>query len=202
MTQPRSVVIIDDHGLFREGLHSILARDGALSVVGQGATSAEATALVDRLRPDVLLLDVEIPGAPAETTVRWVKRMHPGTAVVILTMHADRILETQLRAAGAAHYLQKTVASAALLAVVRTVQAEGPAAVAVPEREAAAPILSVRELEVLRMVALAYSNREIGQQLSLAEGTVKRHVSNIFVKLAATSRMGAVRRAVTLGLLG
>jgi len=210
MTQPRSVVIVDDHGLFREGLHSILARDGALNVVGQGATSAEATALVARLRPDVLLLDVEIPGAPAETTVRWVKRMHPDTAIVILTMHADRILEGQLRAAGAAHYLQKNVASADLLAVVKTVQAGPaghPAAVAAPEREApapnlSAPILSVRELEVLRMVALAYSNREIGLQLSLAEGTVKRHVSNIFVKLAATSRMGAVRRAVTLGLLG
>ncbi|WP_327016396.1 response regulator [Cryobacterium sp. MP_3.1] len=64
MTVPRTVVIIDDHGLFREGLHSILARDGALDVVGEGATSADATALVATLRPDVLLLDVEIPGAP------------------------------------------------------------------------------------------------------------------------------------------
>ncbi|POH64325.1 two-component system response regulator [Cryobacterium zongtaii] len=200
MTAPRTVVIIDDHGLFREGLHSILARDGALNVVGEGATSADATELVATLRPDVLLLDVEIPGAPAETTVRWVTRMHPGTAIVILTMHADRILEAQLKAAGAARYLQKTVASRDLLSVVRTVQAARP--VADPTTESAALILTSRELEVLRMVALAYSNREVGLQLSLAEGTVKRHVSNIFTKLDATSRMGAVRRAVTLGLLG
>ncbi|POH67878.1 MULTISPECIES: response regulator transcription factor [Cryobacterium] len=200
MTAPRTVVIIDDHGLFREGLHSILARDGALNVVGEGATSADATELVATLRPDVLLLDVEIPGAPAETTVRWVTRMHPGTAIVILTMHADRILEAQLKAAGAARYLQKTVASRDLLSVVRTVQAARP--VADPTTESAALILTSRELEVLRMVALAYSNREVGLQLSLAEGTVKRHVSNIFTKLDVTSRMGAVRRAVTLGLLG
>lgn len=200
MTAPRTVVIIDDHGLFREGLHSILARDGALDVVGEGATSADATALVATLRPDVLLLDVEIPGAPAETTVRWVTRMHPGTAIVILTMHADRILEAQLKAAGAARYLQKTVASADLLSVMRTVQAARPVADATTESSAL--ILTSRELEVLRMVALAYSNREIGLQLSLAEGTVKRHVSNIFTKLDATSRMGAVRHAVTLGLLG
>jgi DNA-binding NarL/FixJ family response regulator len=199
VTPRRSVVIIDDHGLFREGLHSILARDAALSVVGQGSTSADATALVAELSPDVLLLDVEIPGAPAETTVRWVRRMHPGTATVILTMHTDRILEAQLRAAGAAGYLQKTVASVDLLAVVRSVAAttrESAAPIAT------APILTTRELEVLRMIALAYSNREVGLQLSLAEGTVKRHLSNIFTKLDVTSRMGAVRRAVTLGLLG
>jgi len=203
MTTTRSVVIVDDHRLFREGLHGILSRDATLNVVGEGDSSASARSLVADLRPDVLLLDVEMPGLPAESTVRWVRRTHPDTAVVILTMHVDRILEGRLRAAGAAHYLQKTIASADLLAVVRTVRPWELVPVGSESSEpAASPLLTARESEVLRLVALAYSNREIGLQLVLAEGTVKRHVSNIFVKLDATSRMGAVRRATALGLFG
>lgn len=199
----RSVVIVDDHGLFREGLHGILGKDPTLSVVGEGANSEDARTLVADLRPDVLLLDVEMPGHPAESTVRWVTRMYPDTATVILTMHVDRILEGILRAAGAAHYLQKTVASSELLEVVRTVrpQVSSTSVSAVTEQEQG-PLLTSRECEVLHLVALAYSNREIGTLLVLAEGTVKRHVSNIFVKLEVTSRMGAVRRATTLGLFG
>lgn len=203
MTCTRSVVIIDDHGLFREGLRSILTRDPALRVIGEGATSNDVRSLVAELHPDVLLLDVDIPGAPAGTTVRWVRRTHPDTAVVILTMHADRVLEAQLRADGATDYLQKTAASIDLLHAVKTAQPLTLDALAaeVSDHESS-PLLTARELEVLRLVALAFSNREVGLQLTLTEGTVKRHVSNIFTKLEATSRMGAVRRAATLGLLG
>lgn len=197
----RSVVIVDDHGLFREGLQALVSRDPSLVVVGQGASSDEALSLVARYTPDVLLLDVEIPGDHAATTVRAIRRRHPKIVIVILTMHADRILAAQLIDAGASHYLVKTVSSTELLKVVRTaVVAPGSGRRA---RPACGPdrILSARELEVLRMVSLAYSNNEIARQLSLVEGTVKRHVSNIFEKLNATSRMDAVRRAISLGLL-
>lgn len=198
----RTVVIVDDHGLFREGLQALLSRDVNLAVVGQGATSEDALALVAEHTPDVLLLDVEIPGTPAATTVRTLRRNHPRTAIVILTMHADRILAGQLADAGAQHYLVKTTSSANLLKVVRTAIASPELAQELSRAHChGGQILSHRELEVLRMVSLAYSNKEIGRQLSLVEGTVKRHVSNIFAKLDATCRMDAVRRAANLGLL-
>ena len=198
----RAVVIVDDHGLFREGLQALVSRDPRLTVVGQGSSSADALSLAAAHEPDVLLLDVEIPGTPAAVTVRTIRHRHPQTAVVILTMHADRILSGQLLGAGASRYLVKTVSSADLLEAVLTVcPAPGADRDPVPLKSDRGKILTDRELEVLRMVSLAYSNKEIAWRLSIVEGTVKRHISNIFERLDAASRMDAVRRATSLGLL-
>jgi DNA-binding NarL/FixJ family response regulator len=199
---------VDDHALFREGIASILQRNLHIEVVGQGATSDEALELAQRLEPDVLLLDVEIPGDPARATIGRIGRAAPGTGVVILTMHRDTLLRDELLAAGAVEYVLKTAPSAELVravrraaAIMRGTEAAGESAPGKPSARARRGILSRREHEVLRLIAQARSNREIARELSIVEGTVKRHTSSIYAKLGARSRMDAVRRADRIGLL-
>lgn len=197
----RTVALIDDHSVFRQGIRALI--EGRFRIVGEGATSDDALRLVEAVAPDVLLLDVEIPGSPAEQTVSRLRRHHPGTAIVILTMHSDAVLERQLLRAGAAAFVTKTVDSEHLISVIaRATPPADDGAGDSPDVEHAGAILTVREQEVLRMIAQAYSNRDIATTLSIAEGTVKRHTTNMYEKLGATSRIDAVRKAARLGLLG
>jgi len=199
--QRRSIVIIDDHSLFRQGIRALL--ESAFDIVGEGGTSYDALRLVAETSPDVLLLDVELPGIPAEQTITRVRRDHPEVAIVVLTMHNDVALERQLLRAGASHYVTKKVNGDDLSMIVSgATPAPATTRPAAPDTEAAAPtILTSRELDVLRMIAQAYTNRDISVQLHIAEGTVKRHTTNMYVKLGATSRIDAVRKAARLGLL-
>jgi len=198
--ESRTVVLIDDHGMFRQGIRALI--EGRFRIVGEGGSSDEAWTLVSEHAPEVLLLDVEIPGVPAEQTVSRLRRHHPGTAIVILTMHSDAVLERQLLRAGAAEFVTKTVDSEQLIAVIEraTPPADEPADSGA-DAEVTGTILTIREQEVLRMIAQAYSNRDIATSLSIAEGTVKRHTTNMYEKLGATSRIDAVRKAARLGLL-
>lgn len=196
----RTVLLADDHLLFRQGVRSLIEDD--FEVLGEAANGDEAVALAQALTPDVLLLDVEMPGPTAEQTINRVRRVSPDTAIVILTMHTDAVLERQLLRAGASHFVSKTIDRASLQKVVREAVAGTPnAQLAQSARSARSEdILTARELEVLRMVAQAYTNRDISRRLSIAEGTVKRHTTNIYVKLGATSRIDAVRKAARLDL--
>lgn len=198
--ESRTVVLIDDHGMFRQGIRALI--EGRFRIVGEGGSSDDAWTLVSDHAPDVLLLDVEIPGSPAEQTVSRLRRHHPATAIVILTMHSDAVLERQLLRAGAAEFVTKTVDSEQLIAVIAraTPPADEPADTGA-ETDVTGTILTIREQEVLRMIAQAYSNRDIATSLSIAEGTVKRHTTNMYEKLGATSRIDAVRKAARLGLL-
>jgi DNA-binding NarL/FixJ family response regulator len=201
--QPRTVVLIDDHNLFRQGVRSLIGERPSITVVGEGASSDDAFALVREHQPDVLLLDVEIPGIPAEQTIKRLRRSNPVMAIVVLTMHTDTVLERQLLRAGAAIFLAKTVTSDSLAQTIADVKApleESPGQRSVQHQSAFA-VLTDREREVLRMVGRAHTNRDISIHLGIAEGTVKRHTTNIYAKLGATSRIDAVRRASRLGLL-
>lgn len=199
------VVIVDDHDLFREGLAALLSRSPLVQVVAEGRTSEEALRLTTRHRPNVLLLDVELHGDPARLTIRRVRRSAPDTAIIVLTMHRDSVLQRDLLTAGANSYLTKNVPSADLIRAVCDPAARGGRqtslknAVAV-DREVSG-ILSIRECQVLRLISHAHSNRSIADQLSIAEGTVKRHAGSIYRKLGARSRMEAVASAARLGLL-
>jgi DNA-binding NarL/FixJ family response regulator len=196
----RTVVLIDDHSVFRQGIRALI--EGRFHIVGEGGTSEDAWQLVGLHAPEVLLLDVEIPGIPAEQTVSRLRRHHPETAIVILTMHSDAVLERQLLRAGAAEFVTKNVDSEQLIAVISRATAPlGEPGDIAADDEIGATILTVREQEVLRMIAQAYSNRDIATMLSIAEGTVKRHTTNMYEKLGATSRIDAVRKAARLGLL-
>jgi DNA-binding NarL/FixJ family response regulator len=196
----RTVVLADDHTLFRKGVRALIDHD--FSVVGETSNSEETIGLIDREKPDVLLLDVEMPGSSAEQTLSTVRRRSPSTAVIILTMHTDAILRRQLLRAGASAFADKSIDERSLRVLIATVQPTPEAT----SNNASLPgprdrILTDRELEVITMIAQAYTNREISARLNITEGTVKRHTTNIYAKLGATSRIDAVRKVVRLNLL-
>ncbi|HEV7184362.1 MAG: response regulator [Actinomycetales bacterium] len=197
----RSVVLADDHALFRQGVRSLI--EGQFLILGEAPNGHDAILLVTRTQPDVLLLDVEMPGPTAEQTVTRIRRASPMTAIVILTMHTDAVLERQLLRAGASQFVSKTIDGRGLRKIVAEVRVSSIVASPNPPGDSrAAEILTSRELEVLRMISQAYTNRDISQRLSIAEGTVKRHTTNIYAKLGAMSRIDAVRKAARLNLLG
>jgi DNA-binding NarL/FixJ family response regulator len=204
-----SVVVVDDHTLFREGLAELLASESAFRVVAQGSDGAEALALVDAYRPDAVLVDIEMPGPGAQATVRRLRKEHPETRVIVLTMHDNPDLVLQLLDQGAAAYLVKTISRLELIAAVRSVVTNQGKIVLSVSRGTISQlnqpppnaVLSARELEVLQLIALAMSNAQIGRQLLITEGTVKRHLTNIYAKLGAVSRVDAIRKATAARLI-
>jgi DNA-binding NarL/FixJ family response regulator len=210
MADQVAIVIVDDHTLFREGVREMLVTDPLFSVVGEGGSGSEAVALAGELQPDVLLLDVEMPGPGASTTISQVRYAAPFTKIVILTMHDDPVLVHDLLACGASAYMVKTVAKDELLAAVRSVaRGDGNVLLSVSRttierldhQQPTAKIISDRELDVLKLVAKAMSNAQIAADLYITQGTVKRHLTNIYAKLGAVSRMDAVRKAVAAKLI-
>lgn len=206
--RPITIVIVDDHALFREGLREILEGQQDLAVVGEAGTSNSALDIVGRMRPDIVLLDVEIPGEAAPQTVSSVRAMSPGTQVIILSMYDGPQMLRQLLAAGVRGYLLKTVHWQELVSAIRSVDNEPDRVVLAVSHESLAQIesapsdfLTGKEREVLELVAQAYSNRQIATRLNTTEATVKRHLRNIFVKLGAVSRIDAVNRAIDASLI-
>ncbi|WP_157251788.1 response regulator transcription factor [Nonomuraea typhae] len=204
-----SVGIVDDHALFREGLREILESGGEIGIVGEAGDSAGAVAMVGRARPDVLLLDVEIPGEEVTETVAKVRSISPGTQIIILSMYDGPQLLTRLLSAGIRGYLLKSVHRHELIAAVKSVHEDPSRVVLAVSRHSLAHVesgppaggLSEKELEVLQLAAQALSNAQIARRLGLAEATVKRHMRNIFVKLNAVSRIDAVNKAVAASLI-
>jgi DNA-binding NarL/FixJ family response regulator len=206
--RPTKIAIVDDHALFREGLREILEGQDDLVVVGEAGTSSGALQLVAEKRPDILLLDVEIPGDAAAHTVSSVRAMSPATQVIILSMYDGPHLLRPLLAAGIRGYLLKTVHRHELVSAIRSVHHEPDRIVLAVSQESLtqmestpAEVLTSKEREVLELVAQAYSNRQIATRLNTTEATVKRHLRNIFVKLGAASRIDAVNRAIDSSLI-
>jgi len=204
-----TILIVDDHALVREGLREILQTQPDLRVVGEAWDSAGTVTQAAKHRPDVVLLDVEIPGTEVTTTVHRITAVSPGSRVIILSMHEGPRLVRSLLAAGVRGYLLKSAHWQELAAAIRAVRDDGdrvvlgvsreslgpvPAGRPVPSRPAAGT-LSAREREVLDLVAQALSNGQIAARLQLTEATVKRHLRNIFAKLGAVSRLDAVNKA-------
>ena len=209
---PVRVVVADDHTLLREGLRELLLTDPGFDVVADAATGPDVVARTTQHRPDLLLLDVQMPGPGAKTVVEQVRAASPDTKIVILTMHDDPVLVRQLLDSGASAYLLKTVARAELLAAVQAVtRSPDNVVLSVSRRtlgqlerdpEPAPSRLSPRELDVLRGVARALSNAQLAAELFITESTVKRHLTNIYGKLGASSRVDALLKARAAGLIG
>ncbi|MGH3924688.1 MAG: response regulator transcription factor [Pseudonocardiaceae bacterium] len=200
---------MDDHTLFREGLAELLISDPAFRVVAQGSSGTDALVLVREHRPDVALVDVEMPGPAARVTVSTLRQEHPDTKVIVLTMHDNPELVRELLDQGAAAYLVKTIARHELIAAVRSVATRrdnvllsvSRSTIDQLDKPPPSALLSERELEVLQLTALAMSNAQIGKQLVITEGTVKRHLTNIYAKLGAVSRVDAIRKATAARLI-
>ncbi|MFE9657483.1 response regulator [Micromonospora sp. NPDC006431] len=205
---PTRILLVDDHALFRHGLRELLSMEPDLTVVGEASTGAEAVAFAAAHRPDVMLLDVGIPGDHAATTIARTLAAAPATRIVILSMFDEPIVVRELLGAGARAYLLKSVTRDDLVATLRSVRTDAGRIMLSISREsfeqvsdAGARILSDREVEIVSLVAQAYSNSQIARRLDITEGTVKRHLRNVFTKLGAVSRIDAVNKAIAMNLV-
>jgi DNA-binding NarL/FixJ family response regulator len=198
-----TILIVDDHALVREGLCEILGAQNDMRVVGQAEDSATTVALAAKEQPDVVLLDVEIPGGEVTTTVSQIRNCSPSSRVIILSMYEGPQLVQALLAVGIRGYLLKNVHWQELVVAIRAVCTDSdrivlgvsPQSLRYVNQESSVGMLSAREREVLELVAQALSNSQIASRLCLTEATVKRHLRNIFVKLGAVSRIDAVNKA-------
>ncbi|MCG5213819.1 response regulator transcription factor [Streptosporangium sp. KLBMP 9127] len=203
-----TIGIVDDHALFREGLREILEANDDLDVVGEAGDSAEALTMIERTRPDVLLLDIEIPGAGVLDTVGHVRAMSPGTKIIVLSMYDGPQLLRRLLSTGIRGYLLKSVHREEVISAIRSVVSDPERLVLAVSRDSLAQIhapqpdiLTDKERQVLEFAAQALSNHQIATRLGLTEATVKRHLRNIFVKLGAVSRIDAVNKAIAASLI-
>lgn len=204
------VVVADDHPIVRAGIVALLQDSDDVSVVGQASDGETAVSIALAERPDVVLMDLRMPGIDGDEATARILAREPGIRVLILTTYEsdDQILAAI--EAGAAGYLLKAAPESEILAGLRaTARGEtalAPSAAAALVRRAttkapAGPTLSPRELEVLQLVAQGGSNPAIGRALFLSETTVKTHLGHVFEKLGVNDRTRAVTRAMELGLL-
>jgi len=206
------VLIVDDHTVFCEALSSLLTIKGEVDVVGIASNAEDAFKKVKQLNPDVVLMDIELKDSDGIQTTRIIKEKHPDTEVIILTMHTDEQYLLEAIQAGAKGYILKDFPSSLLLEAIKYV-AEGKSLFdptsssrvlnelklllnkkrqLTEEKDSS---LSKREVEILKLIAEGYTNKEIAQKLYLSEHTVRNHISNIFLKLNCNTRAKAVLEA-------
>jgi len=212
------ILLIDDQPLFREGLRTLLTLQSDFEIVGEGGHGAEAVQLAATLRPDVILMDVQMPQLDGVAATRQIRAANGESRIILLTTFDDDESVFEGLRAGAVGYLLKDVPSEKLAEAIRAAArgesflqpsiaakvvaefarlGEKPA----PRPQPLVEPLSERELEILRLVAAGASNKEIAAQLVIAEGTVKNHLTNILGKLGVAARIQAVNRARELGIL-
>jgi DNA-binding NarL/FixJ family response regulator len=205
------VLLADDHPMFRNGLAAALAKD--VDVVGVVATGDQAVGESSSLRPDVVLMDLRLPIVNGIEATRLIVAANPGIAILVLTMFDDDDSVFAAMRAGARGYLLKESDEEEILRAIRTVHAGGAVFGAGVARRmvgffsvtrygltSAFPTLTVRESEILELIARGRANIEIAQHLSLSEKTVRNNISNIFAKLQVADRSQAIVRAREAGL--
>jgi len=212
------VLLVDDQRLMREGLRTLLELEPDLRVAGEAGDGQAALDAYAALQPDVVLMDVRMPGMDGVEATRRLREQWPGARVIILTTFDDDASVFEGLRAGALGYLLKDVSGQELAEAVRTVAGGGAliepsvarrvlaefARLAPPARPPDAGLaepFSEREREIVRLLAAGLSNREIGERLCLAEGTVKNYVTTILQKLGARDRTQAALRAREMGLI-
>ena len=206
------ILLADDHYIVRAGVRQLLESAGDLQVIAEAGDGEEAQTLIQKHKPDVAVLDIQMPKATGIEVTRWVRANMPEVGVLILTAYDDDPYVMAVLQAGANGYVLKTASTDDLIQAVRDVN-EGKSALdpAITrklmsnifkgtEKKIVEP-LTDRELDVLRLAAKGYTNKAIGVQLSISDRTVQGHLAHIFAKLQANSRTEAVMRAVSLGLI-
>ncbi|SFK62126.1 response regulator transcription factor [Amycolatopsis sacchari] len=203
-----SVLLVDDHPVVREGLRGMLEAEPDLTVVGEAGSGDEAVAVNLARAPDVVLMDLRMPGLDGVGATRRILADTPDRRVVVLTTYETDADILRAVEAGAAGYLLKDASRAELAGAIRaaargeTVLAPSVAGKLVARvRNPAPPPLSARETEVLRLVARGHTNAEIGRALHIGEATVKTHLLRVFGKLGVSDRTAAVTTAMARGLL-
>ena len=207
---PIRVLIVDDHSVVRQGLRMFLGSDPELEVVGEARDGAEAISLTRQLQPDVVLMDLLMPGMDGIAATRVIRRDLPDAEVVALTSVLEDVAVIDAMRAGAigyllkdtdAHELRRAIKAAAVGQVQLSPQAAARLLREVRTPEKSAEPLTGREIEVLRLLAQGRSNKEIAGTLNIAEQTTKTHVSHILDKLGVPSRTQAALYAIRIGLV-
>lgn len=206
------VLLADDHHIVRAGIRQLLESARDIQVIAEAGDGEEAQAFIQKHRPDVAVLDIQMPKASGIEVTRWVRAHLSDVGVLILTAYDDDPYVMAVLQAGANGYVLKTAQADDLIQAVRDVH-EGKSALDPnitrklmsnifkgSEKKAVEP-LTDRELDVLRLAAKGFTNKAIGVQLSISDRTVQGHLAHIFAKLHAASRTEAVMRGVSLGLV-
>lgn len=204
------IILADDHNIVRSGIRQLLEGEGDLLVLAEAGDGEEAQTLIEKHKPDVAVLDIQMPKASGIEVTRWVRSHLPEVGVLILTAYDDDPYVMAVLQAGANGYVLKTARANELIQAVRDVN-EGKSALDPKitqklmsnlfnrSERLPAESLTERELEVLRMAAKGFTNKAIGIQLGISDRTVQGHLAHIFAKMQAASRTEAVMRAVALG---
>jgi len=207
------VLIADDHGVVRAGLRALLIAEPDLQVIGEAADGEEAVRLAVRRQPDVVVMDISMPGPDGIEATRALAEQAPGVGVLLLTVHEDPALLREALRAGAAGYVIKRAVESELINAIRAAAAgdlyvhpsmtrsllgeKGPA----PANRGALALLTRREIEVLRLIAEGHTNTQIADLLCISPRTVETHRANVRSKLHLDSRAELVRFATRNGLL-
>jgi DNA-binding NarL/FixJ family response regulator len=202
------LVVVDDHPVVRDGLRGMLAAQPDLELAGEAADGAEAVAVVARVRPDVVLMDLRMPGMDGVTAIGRLKAEHPEVRVLVLTTYDTDADVVRALEAGATGYLLKDAPRELFRAVRAAARGETVLTPSVATRlvgrmqNPAPAALSPRELEILRLVAKGATNRQAAAELFISDATVKTHLLHAFGKLGVSDRTAAVAIALERGLLG
>jgi NarL family two-component system response regulator LiaR len=204
------VLIVDDYDMVRSGLTVFLEAFDDLRLVGEAADGAEALRLCEQVNPNVVLMDLVMPGVDGVAAIREIRRAHPEIQVIALTSYSDQRLVVNALQAGAISYIYKNISIDELANAIRMAKAGksvlAPEVVKTLIKQSATPDapveeLTPREAEVLALLVDGLSNNEIASQLFISRSTVKTHLSNIFAKLGVGNRVEAVRMALERGLV-
>jgi DNA-binding NarL/FixJ family response regulator len=213
MTQTIRILLVDDHRILRNGLKALLANESDIEIVGEADNGTDAVQLVRQHFPDVVVMDVQLPGIPAAEAIRSMRQIHPGLEVLILTMHDSSFYAVNMLKAGARSYLLKESAGTdfanALRATKRGNSVLDPAVARcvvdllyenkiTPESD---DELTPRELQIFELIAVGQTSREIAQTLGLSAKTIDNCRAHILQKLQARNRVEAIAAGVRRGLL-
>jgi two-component system response regulator NreC len=208
------VLIADDHAIVRAGLRALIGAEAGLELVGEAAGGYEAIALVEKARPDVLVLDLSMPDLDGISVTRDIKPRFPELRILVLTLHEDEALLKEAIKAGAAGYILKRAAEAELISAIRVIlrgdlyvdpsmirSLLGETRPTPAHQFTSAESLTSREKEILKLIVEGYTNRQIGEHLNISVRTVEGHRANISDKLGLHSRVELVRYAREHGLI-
>ncbi len=210
MSKPIRVLVVDDHAIVREGICSLLARRKDIEVVGEAADGKRAIDAVVQFDPDVVLMDIQMPGLNGLEATREIHKRFPSTRILVLTQHESKEYVVPLLRAGAVGYITKTARATELIGAIRAVYEQGaylPPRItqtlvdALVETADATeqPLLTERELEVLRLVVEGLSSREIAERLNISVKTVDTHRANIMDKVGAHNTAELTKYAIRKG---
>lgn len=204
------VMIVDDHDMVRSGLELLISGFEDLDLIGQASNAAEALSLCGEDTPDVVLMDMIMPGMDGVEATRTLRERHPNVQVIALTSFKDKSLVHSALQAGAIGYLLKNVSVDELATAIRTAHAGKPTLApeatqaiidSVTNTQVQRYDLTSREIQVLELMVEGLTNAQIAQRLSISRSTVKAHASNIFLKLGVASRTEAVSMALQQDLI-